>query len=53
LLGNDPPVIGTIEVIQRELVTDGFVHRHRTGPVPNLYYVLLMPSRKDDNQTGI
>jgi hypothetical protein len=36
LPGDDPRVIGTIEAIQRELVTNGFVHRDRTGPVPNL-----------------
>ncbi len=36
LPGDDPRVIGTIEAIQRELVTGGFVHRYRTGPGPNL-----------------
>ena len=31
LPGTDPRVIGTIEAIERELVTDGFVRRYPTG----------------------
>jgi GH15 family glucan-1,4-alpha-glucosidase len=36
LPGRDPRVIGTLDAIERELVTGGFVHRYRTGPGRNL-----------------
>lgn len=31
LPGTDPRVLGTVEAIERDLTTDGFVHRYRTG----------------------